>query len=164
MASPPTTSRTFLDTGLPLFGAPPYKVSDLSPETVAFGRKEIELAEHQMPALMALRRRHRHRKLPPGARPTRPLHMPIHTPLPLDTPTPHRPAGQRKSTTTYHNHNTAMPAAQWVHLAFAQKGAAMHLPLFKRTRAEPRRGHARKVFRVSSCDRGRAEPMPRQPN
>jgi len=85
MASPPTTSRTFLDTGLPLFGAPPYKVSDLSPETVAFGRKEIELAEHEMPGLMALRRRHRDRKPLAGARITGSLHMTIQTAVLIET-------------------------------------------------------------------------------
>ncbi len=40
------SATNFLDTGLPLFSDLPHKVADLSPETVAFGRKEIELAEH----------------------------------------------------------------------------------------------------------------------
>ena len=48
-------NKTFLNTGLPLFSKLPYKVADLSSETVAFGRKEIELAEHEMPGLVALR-------------------------------------------------------------------------------------------------------------
>ncbi|MCA9296702.1 MAG: adenosylhomocysteinase, partial [Phycisphaerales bacterium] len=42
-----------MDTGLPMFCDEPFKVADLSPATVAFGRKEIELAEHEMPGLMA---------------------------------------------------------------------------------------------------------------
>ena len=50
-----TTSNEFLTTGETLFADYPFKVADLSPETVAFGRKEIELAEHEMPGLMALR-------------------------------------------------------------------------------------------------------------
>ena len=33
----------------------PFKVKDLSADTVRFGRKEIELAEIEMPGLMALR-------------------------------------------------------------------------------------------------------------
>ena len=48
-------TRTFLNTGLPLFGGVSHRVADLSPETIAFGRREIELAEHEMPGLMAIR-------------------------------------------------------------------------------------------------------------
>ncbi len=39
-----TLPNTFMNTGLPLICDLPYKVSDLSPETVTFGRKEIQLA------------------------------------------------------------------------------------------------------------------------
>ena len=49
-------AATFMDTGLPLFPDPsavPFKVADLSPQTVRYGRKEIELAEHEMPGLIA---------------------------------------------------------------------------------------------------------------
>ena len=53
-----TSPSTFMNTGLPLLGSEPYKVHSLDPELVAFGRKEIELAEHEMPGLMALRRQH----------------------------------------------------------------------------------------------------------
>ena len=35
---------------------PDFKVADLS--LAEFGRKEIELAEHEMPGLMAMRERH----------------------------------------------------------------------------------------------------------
>ena len=49
------SAGTFLDTGLPLLSDLTHKVADLSPATVAFGRKEIELAEHEMPGLMAIR-------------------------------------------------------------------------------------------------------------
>ncbi|MFM9144677.1 MAG: adenosylhomocysteinase, partial [Phycisphaerales bacterium] len=38
---------------------PRFKVKDLSPETVRFGRKEIELAEVEMPGLMALRQEYK---------------------------------------------------------------------------------------------------------
>ena len=67
MPQTPTLTRTFLDTGLPLFGAVPHRVSDLSPETIAFGRREIELAEHEMPGLMTLRERY----APTGRSPAR---------------------------------------------------------------------------------------------
>ena len=36
-----TAASTFMDTGLPLLSDLPFKVRDLSPETVAYGRKEI---------------------------------------------------------------------------------------------------------------------------
>ncbi|MGY8756124.1 MAG: adenosylhomocysteinase, partial [Phycisphaerales bacterium] len=49
---------TFLNTTLDLFSPCPFKVADMSPETVAFGRKEIEIAEFEMPGLMALRKQH----------------------------------------------------------------------------------------------------------
>ena len=46
---------TFLDTNLPLFAGMPYRVADLSEETVRFGRKELDLALVEMPGLSALR-------------------------------------------------------------------------------------------------------------
>ncbi len=75
----------FLDTGLPLFSDLPHKVADLSPETVAFGRKEIELAEHEMPGLMALRKRFAGQKPLQGARVTGSLHMTIQTAVLIET-------------------------------------------------------------------------------
>ena len=45
-----------------------YKVADLSPATVRFGRKEIELAQHEMPGLMALRKEYAGKKPLSGAR------------------------------------------------------------------------------------------------
>jgi adenosylhomocysteinase len=59
---------TFLDTGLVLLTNPAYKVKCTAPETVRFGRKEIELAEHEMPGLMALRAEFKGRKPLKGAR------------------------------------------------------------------------------------------------
>src|SRR5262245_43958002 len=84
-------ASTFMDTGLPLFsdaGKPvPFKVRDLSPETVAFGRKEIELAEHEMPGLMALRRKYAAAGQKPlaGARISGSLHMTIQTAVLIET-------------------------------------------------------------------------------
>jgi adenosylhomocysteinase len=81
----PHLSATFLDTGLPLFSDLPYKVADLSPETVAFGRKEIELAEHEMPGLMAIREQLAERKPLAGARITGSLHMTVQTAVLIET-------------------------------------------------------------------------------
>ena len=78
-------ATNFLDTGLPLFCDLPYKVADLSPETIAFGRKEIELAEHEMPGLMALRARHAGKRPLKGARITGSLHMTIQTAVLIET-------------------------------------------------------------------------------
>ncbi|MCH7604229.1 MAG: adenosylhomocysteinase, partial [Planctomycetes bacterium] len=74
-----------MDTGLPLFSDLPYKVADLSPKTVAFGRKEIELAEHEMPGLMALREKYRDSKPLKGARIMGSLHMTIQTAVLIET-------------------------------------------------------------------------------
>ena len=76
---------TFLSTGQPLFNDMPFKVRDLSPETVAFGRKEIELAEHEMPGLMALRKEYAGKSPLKGARITGSLHMTIQTAVLIET-------------------------------------------------------------------------------
>ena len=47
--------KSFGETGLSLFGGGAHRVADLSAETVRFGRKEIDLAEHEMPGLIACR-------------------------------------------------------------------------------------------------------------
>ncbi|HEY4027844.1 MAG TPA: adenosylhomocysteinase [Candidatus Dormibacteraeota bacterium] len=76
-------SITFGDEAL--FSDLPYKVADLSPRTVAFGRKEIELAEHEMPGLMALREEYRGQRPLSGARITGSLHMTIQTAVLIET-------------------------------------------------------------------------------
>jgi adenosylhomocysteinase len=76
---------TFLNTNLDLFVTCPFKVADLSPETVTFGRKEIELAEHEMPGLMAIRLEHRETKPLSGARITGSLHMTVQTAVLIET-------------------------------------------------------------------------------
>ena len=76
---------TFLSTGLPLFSDLPYKVADMSPETVAFGRKEIELAEHEMPGLMSLREMYGADQPLKGARIMGSLHMTIQTAVLIET-------------------------------------------------------------------------------
>ncbi len=82
-----TTSSpaTFLDTGLPLVCDLPFKVADLSAETVTFGRAEIRLAEHEMPGLMALRAQYADSKPLSGARITGSLHMTIQTAVLIET-------------------------------------------------------------------------------
>ncbi len=84
-ASTPSTSATFIDTGLPLFSDLPYKVADLSPKTVAYGRKEIELAEHEMPGLMALREKYHGQQPLKGAKIVGSLHMTIQTAVLIET-------------------------------------------------------------------------------
>src|SRR5207253_1499389 len=50
-----------------------------------FGRKEIQLAEHEMPGLMALRDRHGEAKPLTGARITGSLHMTVQTAVLIET-------------------------------------------------------------------------------
>jgi adenosylhomocysteinase len=71
-AVPPTAS-----------GASDFKVADLS--LVEFGRKEIMLAEHEMPGLMAIRREYADSQPLRGARITGSLHMTIQTAVLIET-------------------------------------------------------------------------------
>ena len=80
-----TAAPTFMNTGLPLLTDEPFKVRDLSPKTVAWGRKEIELAEHEMPGLMALRAQYGDSKPLAGARIMGSLHMTIQTAVLIET-------------------------------------------------------------------------------
>src|SRR2546423_2931014 len=64
-------------------GREPYKVKDLS--LAEFGRKEIRLAEQEMPGLMALRKQHTGRKPLAGARVMGSLHMTIQTAVLIET-------------------------------------------------------------------------------
>src|SRR5580700_8836514 len=61
----------------------PYKVADLS--LAAFGRKEIELAEHEMPGLMAMRAEYAASQPLAGARVTGSLHMTVQTAVLIET-------------------------------------------------------------------------------
>src|SRR2546423_1260195 len=60
-----------------------FKVADLS--LAAFGRKEIQLAEHEMPGLMAMRREYAEEQPLRGARVTGSLHMTIQTAVLIET-------------------------------------------------------------------------------
>src|SRR5258706_8215667 len=64
-------------------GREPFKVKDLS--EADFGRKEIRLAEQEMPGLMALRRQHGAKKPLAGARIMGSLHMTIQTAVLIET-------------------------------------------------------------------------------
>jgi adenosylhomocysteinase len=61
----------------------PYKVAD--PQLAGWGRNEIELAEKEMPGLMAVRRKYGPRKPLKGLRITGSLHMTIETAVLIET-------------------------------------------------------------------------------
>ena len=61
----------------------PFKVADLS--LADFGRKEIRLAEHEMPGLMAVREEYADAQPLRGARITGSLHMTIQTAVLIET-------------------------------------------------------------------------------
>jgi adenosylhomocysteinase len=60
-----------------------YAIAD--PSLAEWGRKEINIAEHEMPALMAIRREYAHSKPLKGARVTGSLHMTIQTAVLVET-------------------------------------------------------------------------------
>src|SRR5437016_3911785 len=64
-------------------GREPYKVKDLS--LAEYGRKEIRLAEQEMPGLMALRKQHAGTRPLAGARVMGSLHMTIQTAVLIET-------------------------------------------------------------------------------
>jgi adenosylhomocysteinase len=73
----------FTDMQETLFSNLPYKVADIS--LADFGRKEIELAEKEMPGLMALRRKYESGKPLKGARVMGSLHMTVQTAVLIET-------------------------------------------------------------------------------
>ena len=66
-----------------IFSSLPYKVADIS--QADFGRKEIEIAEHEMPGLMALREKYAAEQPLRGARIMGSLHMTIQTAVLIET-------------------------------------------------------------------------------
>jgi adenosylhomocysteinase len=62
---------------------PPFKVADLS--LAEFGRKEIRLAEQEMPGLMAIREEYKGKKPLAGARIMGSLHMTVQTAVLIET-------------------------------------------------------------------------------
>ena len=61
----------------------PYKVKDMS--LAEFGRKEIEIAEREMPGLLSIRKKYATEKPLKGARITGSLHMTIQTAVLIET-------------------------------------------------------------------------------
>jgi len=78
MATATQPTRTSAETS-----RPPFKVADLS--LAEWGRKEIQLAEHEMPGLMAIRAEYRGKKPLAGARIMGSLHMTIQTAVLIET-------------------------------------------------------------------------------
>ena len=76
-----TTGTSHL--GIDRFGDLDYKVADLS--LADFGRKEITLAEHEMPGLMSLRREYSEVRPLAGARVSGSLHMTVQTAVLIET-------------------------------------------------------------------------------
>jgi adenosylhomocysteinase len=70
-------------TSAPTLSEHDYKVADLS--LAGFGRKEIQLAEHEMPGLMATRAEYAERQPLRGARITGSLHMTVQTAVLIET-------------------------------------------------------------------------------
>src|SRR3954454_8256966 len=64
-------------------GREPFKVKDLG--LAEFGRKEIRLAEHEMPGLMALRARYKGKRPLAGAKVMGSLHMTVQTAVLIET-------------------------------------------------------------------------------
>lgn len=78
-------SSTFMTTGLPLFADEPFRVADLSEQTVRYGRKDLQLSEVEMPGLMSLREEFGTAQPLKGARITGSLHMTVQTALLIET-------------------------------------------------------------------------------
>ncbi len=79
------TTATFMDTNLPLFANLPHKVNSLDADTVRFGRKELDLALHEMPGLAALREEYAGQNPLAGARIMGSLHMTVQTAVLIET-------------------------------------------------------------------------------
>src|SRR4051794_29825151 len=80
---PTVTERMHAFAGAKAASREPYKVKDLS--QAEFGRKEIRLAEQEMPGLMALRKQHGGKKPQAGARIRGSLHMTIQPAVLIET-------------------------------------------------------------------------------
>ncbi|MCB9777532.1 MAG: adenosylhomocysteinase [Alphaproteobacteria bacterium] len=74
-----------MNTGLPLFSDLAFKVADMSPGTVRFGRKELDLAIVEMPGLASLREEYGASQPLKGAKIMGSLHMTIQTAALIET-------------------------------------------------------------------------------
>jgi adenosylhomocysteinase len=79
------TQPIFMNTGLPLFAELPYKVRDMSPATVRYGRKDLDLALVEMPGLASLREEFGPSQPLKGAKIMGSLHMTVQTAALIET-------------------------------------------------------------------------------
>ena len=79
------SQKNFLNTGRALFANLPYAVADLSADSVRFGRKELDLALHEMPGLASLQEEFGAEQPLKGARIMGSLHMTIQTGVLIET-------------------------------------------------------------------------------
>ncbi|NQU76813.1 MAG: adenosylhomocysteinase, partial [Planctomycetes bacterium] len=77
------TSKRTISSGSDGCPAGKYKIKDI--DLAEFGRKEIDIAEHEMPGLMAVRQKYASAKPLAGARITGSLHMTIQTAVLIET-------------------------------------------------------------------------------
>src|SRR6201993_1266568 len=102
----------------------PFKVADLS--LADFGRREIRLAEHEMPGLMAVRAEFAESKPLAGARISGSLHMTVQTAVLIETLVAPGAEGRRASCNILSPHDPAPPALAAAGIpVFAWKGETL---------------------------------------
>ncbi|KON47167.1 adenosylhomocysteinase [Mariprofundus ferrooxydans] len=103
-----------------------YKVADMSPETVSWGRKELKIAETEMPGLMATREKYAAEQPLKGARIAGSLHMTIQTGVLIETLTALGAEVRWASCNIYstQDHAAAAIAAEGIPV-FAYKGESL---------------------------------------
>ncbi|NQW62270.1 MAG: adenosylhomocysteinase, partial [Deltaproteobacteria bacterium] len=74
-----------MSTGLALFSGEAFRVASMDATAIAWGRKELDLALHEMPGLESLRQEHSASKPLKGARIVGSLHMTIQTGVLIET-------------------------------------------------------------------------------
>ena len=115
-------------------GRDPYKVKDLS--LAEFGRKEMRLAEQEMPGLMALRKQYAGKKPLAGARIMGSLHMTIQTACSSRRSTTSAPTCAGCRATSSRRRTTRQQPSSW---------------------AAPKRAARRRIRRAFLCSRGKAK-------
>ena len=98
----------------------PYKVKDLS--LADWGRREITLAENEMPGLMALRKKHGAEKPLSGARIAGCLHMTIQTAVLIETLTDNRKRTAPEMRRIFDSNGGNLGGANSVAYLFERKG------------------------------------------
>jgi len=103
-----------------------YKVADMSPETIAWGRKELTIAETEMPGLMVTREKYAASQPLKGARIAGSLHMTIQTGVLIETLTALGAEVRWASCNIYstQDHAAAAIAAEGIPV-FAHKGETL---------------------------------------